>query len=229
MHRDRFFLYEIGSVYNPVQNGCDQPVHLSGVGYRSDKLGSIQDLFLTLKGTVSELFEIVNTGQSVFELSKDTSKPWYGMNSTMGITVNGTKAGYIGYLSNPFIDVYEKGTQVVWFELTVDAVTGHAYPDTKYENIAVIPDRGWTSRFSPTPRRFMPIWLKHSIIFLIQCSRGINSSIFMMGRGSLKESQATHSGSGSGYRKEPWTARILPVFVMNFSRFSKNMAFHSGE
>ena len=139
MHRDRFFLYEIGSVYNPVQNGCDQPVHLSGVGYQSDKLGSIQDLFLTLKGTVSELFEIVNTGQAVFELSKDISKPWYGTNSTMEITVNGTKAGYIGYLSKPFLDVYEKGTQVVWFELTVDAVTGLAYPDTKYENIPVYP------------------------------------------------------------------------------------------
>ncbi|MBN1294999.1 MAG: phenylalanine--tRNA ligase subunit beta [Candidatus Latescibacteria bacterium] len=139
MHRDRFFLYEIGSVYFPTSDGCVQPIHIAGVGYQSGKTGKLQDLLLSVKGTIEEILEISNTGEVMFELSETLSKPWYAAGSVMSIYVGNKHIGHIGYLENPFPDIYEKGTQIVWFELNLDEISGAIYPDMTYESIPVYP------------------------------------------------------------------------------------------
>ena len=55
------------------------------------------------------------------------------------IRADGKRVGQIGYLSAPFLDIFEKGTQVAWFELDVDRMSGSAYPDIGYKDIPVFP------------------------------------------------------------------------------------------
>lgn len=139
VHRDRFFLYEVGNVYRQVEDGCEQPMHCAGIGYESEKTGSLQNLFLYVKGAVGELIEFINAGTPSFELSDDTSLPWLTLGCSMDIILNGKPIGRTGYLAAPFLDVYEKGTQVVWFEFSVDELAGSTYPDITYHDIPVYP------------------------------------------------------------------------------------------
>ena len=139
LHRDRFILYEVGNVYRPAPDGCDQPKHCAAVGYVSEKAGKLQDLFLYLKGAVEEMTRHVNAGTLLFGNIDDTSKPWQGTATAMNIVLNGEVVGTIGYLAPPFLDIYEKGAQVVWFEVSLDALPGSRYPEMTYEEIPVYP------------------------------------------------------------------------------------------
>ena len=139
LHRDRFFLYEFGNVYLPTDEGCDQPMFLAGVGYQSGKTGKIQDIFLNVKGVIEDILEISNTGEVRFKISETSLKPWHIEGSCMDIYVSDKYIGQLGYLENPFPEIFEKGTQIVWFELNVDKFSGPIYPDKTYENIPVYP------------------------------------------------------------------------------------------
>ncbi|MBT4483691.1 MAG: phenylalanine--tRNA ligase subunit beta, partial [Candidatus Latescibacteria bacterium] len=138
-HRDRFFLYEIGNVFLNEENGCKQIVNLAGIGYQSEKLGSLQDIFLSIKGTIEELFAVTGAGNCTFAVSKNTSRPWYAAGSSMDIMLNGKSIGFLGCLTGKICDVYEKGTQVVWFEFNIDELKGHTFPQAKYDAIPVFP------------------------------------------------------------------------------------------
>ncbi|MFC1692681.1 phenylalanine--tRNA ligase subunit beta [Candidatus Latescibacterota bacterium] len=139
IHRDRFFIYEIGNAFYPSSEGCTQIMNLAGIGYQSEKLGKLQDIFLSMKGTVEEIFVLADAGKPVFSLTPETSKPWQSTGSSMDITIGNAVVGKIGYLSGKMLDIYEKGTQVVWFELTVNKLTGHTFPEIRYDAIPVYP------------------------------------------------------------------------------------------
>ncbi|MCE5249886.1 phenylalanine--tRNA ligase subunit beta [bacterium] len=139
LHRDRFFLYEVGSVYHPKGSGSVQPMHIAGVACQSEKLGGLRELFLIVRGTIEELFTFENSSIPDFSINDKLSKPWHGADAVMNITVNGRFAGQIGYITKPFIEVYEKGTQVAWFEIQGENLTGPAYPEIQYEQIPVYP------------------------------------------------------------------------------------------
>jgi phenylalanyl-tRNA synthetase beta chain len=57
----------------------------------------------------------------------------------MSIHLNDKEIGFLGYLSDKTMHVFEKGTQVVWFELDVDALNGPTYPSVSYETIPIYP------------------------------------------------------------------------------------------
>ena len=139
VHRDRFFLYEVGNVYRQVKDGCEQPMHCAGIGYESEKTGSLQDLFLYVKGAIGKLIEFINAGTPSFKLSDDTSLPWLKPGCSMDILLDGKSVGRMGYLAAPFLDVYEKGTQVVWFEISADDLDGSTYPEITYDDIPIYP------------------------------------------------------------------------------------------
>ena len=139
VHRDFFSLYEMGHVFLPVPDGLQQVMHLGGLSYQSEKHGNLQDLFLSVKGTIEEAVDMANAGAVRFETSRDSSRPWKVPGACMDITVDGKPAGQIGYVTGKLIDVFDKGTQVVWFELDVDAIDGPAFPEPKYQDIPVYP------------------------------------------------------------------------------------------
>lgn len=139
MHRDYFSLYELGNVYHPVPEGCRQSMHLAGISYQSEKHGKLQDLFLGVKGTVEEVVEIANAGCARFGVSSDTSHPWNTPGACMDIILDDILAGRIGFMEGKLLDVFDKGTQLVWFELDVDALSGPAFPESSYVDIPVYP------------------------------------------------------------------------------------------
>ncbi len=139
LYKDRFFIYEIGNVYHPAKGGCDQFLNLAGVSYQSGKLERLQDFFLLMKGTVEEIFIFTNAGEPTFTILKNTSKPWHVPDATMDIYINDTFAGQIGYITEETLEVFEKGTQVIWFELNLDVLTGATFPVVNYEKIPIYP------------------------------------------------------------------------------------------
>ena len=139
MHRDSLFLYEVGNVYHPSKDGCDQFLHLAGVAYQSEKIGNIQNLFLSIKGTVEEIFALTNAGTPVFSNQKSSLKPWHIPDATMDIFFNDELSGHMGYLTEKKLKVYDKGTHIVWLELNVDILTGQTYPVIGYDEIPVYP------------------------------------------------------------------------------------------
>ena len=138
-YRDRFFVYEVGHVFHPEGKEYHQATNIAGTGYQSAKLGSIQDMFLSVKGTVEEIFVLIDTGTPVFKASEGNSKPWCVPDACMDIILDGKYTGQIGYLTGKTFDVFDKDTQVVWFELNLDILAGHSFPEFTYEAIPVYP------------------------------------------------------------------------------------------
>jgi len=138
-HRDAYFMYELGHVFQPEGKGCRQTVSLAGVGYRTRKLGSLEDLFLAVKGVMEEIFVVVNVNTPVFTVSQETSKPWCSPGSCMDISLDGETIGQLGFLTGKTFEAFEKDDQVVWFELNLDKMKGTAFPEVTYEPIPVFP------------------------------------------------------------------------------------------
>jgi len=138
-HRDRFFMYEVGNVFAPVDGGCKQAMHLAGIGYQSSKLGGIEELFLSVKGTVEEMFEVVNTDFPSFRISGESSAPWQFPGATLDIVYRDTVIGRLGYFTGREWTVFAKDTLAVWFELDIDSLSGLVYPDPDYAPLPVYP------------------------------------------------------------------------------------------
>ncbi len=139
MYRDRLFIYEIGNVHHPSTEGREQFLNLAGLAYQSGKTGNLKDLFLSVKGTVEELVTLTNAGEPVFSIMENTSKPWQAPDGTMDVMLKDKIAGQIGYLTGKTLNVFDKDTQIVWFELNVDELTGSKFPAVKYNDIPVYP------------------------------------------------------------------------------------------
>jgi phenylalanyl-tRNA synthetase beta chain len=139
VHRDSFTLYEMGNVYCPTPEGCRQVMHLGGAAYRSEKAGNLSDLFLDVKGAIGETVEMVNAETVRFSAAGSVSLPWQGEGSCLTVWSGEKEVGRLGVLTGRMLDVFDKGTRVVWFELDVDALAGPAFPDPGYEEIPVYP------------------------------------------------------------------------------------------
>lgn len=138
-YRDRYFMYEMGNVFHPENNGCTQVMNLAGIGYQSEKLGSLQDLFLAIKGTIEELFTLTLSDMPVFRISENIFLPWCFRDACMDIVLDGKRIGQIGYFTGKMFDVFEKDTQIVWFEIVIDEMAGNIFPDITYDPIPVYP------------------------------------------------------------------------------------------
>jgi len=57
----------------------------------------------------------------------------------MDILVDGEPVGQIGCIGGPLLDLYEKGTRVVWFEFRCDTMSGPTYPAAGFEELPVYP------------------------------------------------------------------------------------------
>ena len=139
VHRDSISLYEIGNVFNPVGDSFRQAVHLCGLAYQTDKIGNLQDLFLRVKGTIEELCVLVNAPVPEFSSSRESGKPWCSQGACLDVRVGDDHAGQVGYLAGTALNLYERGTQIVWFELLVDVLAGTTFPDVHYQEIPVYP------------------------------------------------------------------------------------------
>ena len=100
---------------------------------------SLQDLFLSVKGIVEEIFVVTNAGKPVFSTRENISKPWHTHGAAMDIHINERFVGQIGYVTEKTLKVFEKGTRIIWFELNVDLLTGSIFPVINYKRIPVYP------------------------------------------------------------------------------------------
>lgn len=139
VHRDSISLYEMGNVFHPVSESFRQAMHLGGLAYQTEKIGNLQNLFLRVKGTVEELCVLANTGVPAFGSSRETGKPWSAQGACLNVMLGDAHAGQIGFLTGNLLNLYERGTQIVWFELLVDVLAGPAFPDVLYQEIPVYP------------------------------------------------------------------------------------------
>jgi phenylalanyl-tRNA synthetase beta chain len=139
VYRDSFSLYEIGQVFLPEDNSSRQPRHLAGLSFTTDRSGTLQDLFLALKGAVEGIMTILGVAKSVFTPSHAHRLPWETPGTVMNIIADGKKVGDIGYVSGKFMENFEKGTLAAWFELNLDEITSTAYPEITYEEIPIYP------------------------------------------------------------------------------------------
>lgn len=139
MHRDSFALYELGNVFLPVPEGLRQITRLGGVVYQSEKRGNLQDMFLGAKGTLEEIIRMSNAGAVRFVPSDSSEYPWTAPGACLDVFAGDVPVGRMGYVTGKLLDVFEKGTQAVWFELDVDAITGPAFPELSYDSIPVYP------------------------------------------------------------------------------------------
>ena len=57
----------------------------------------------------------------------------------MDIYLNNSLAGQIGYITEKALKVFEKDTQIIWFELNLDVLIGSTYPAVSYEDIPIYP------------------------------------------------------------------------------------------
>ena len=138
-HQDKFGIYELGNVHHPGPDGRKQYLNVAGIAYQTEKNGSLEDLFLSVKGTVEELFALLNADTPVFTVMADGRKPWEAAQSTMEVYHGKTPVGQIGYLTDRTFPVFEKGTRIVWFELNLDTFEGQQYPPVVYKDIPVYP------------------------------------------------------------------------------------------
>ncbi len=139
VHRDSFSLYEVGNVFLPSGDGFNQIMRLGGVSYRSERAGSLGDLFREVKGAIGEAVSMTNAGGVGFVESASAVRPWSGPGLSLDVRVGGKTVGMIGVLAGNLLKVFEKGTQVVWFEIDMDAIEGTAFPDIRYDEIPVYP------------------------------------------------------------------------------------------
>ncbi len=139
VHRDFFSLYEIGHVSLPVPEGRFQGMHLGGISYQSEKHGNLQDLFLSVKGAVEEISGMVNSETVRFQTSQETVGPWGVPGAYLDILSGDRIIGQVGYVTGKLLETYDKGTQVVWFEISVDTLQGAAFPQLTYDEIPVYP------------------------------------------------------------------------------------------
>jgi phenylalanyl-tRNA synthetase beta chain len=139
VHRDSFSLYEMGNVFFPGSDECRQSMHIGGLAYQSEKQGNLQDLFMSVKGTVEEIVGITNAETAGFTPSRDGDDPWSVTGAFLEVLSGKAKIGRMGYLTGKMLDVFEKGAQVVWFELDVDTLRGPAFPELTYSHIPVYP------------------------------------------------------------------------------------------
>jgi len=139
-HRDRFSIYEVGNVHHPDgEKGARQMTDVAGISFQSAKLGSLQDLFLAVKGTVEELCGDINAGEPEFTDASGLSKPWQVGNACMDIRLDGKAVGQIGFLTGRTFGVFDRDTTVVWFEIVLDELGGGTFPDLTYTAIPVYP------------------------------------------------------------------------------------------
>jgi len=75
-HEDRYAMYEVGNVYHPENGGRRQVMQVAGIEYRSKKLGGLEELFLSVKGTVQEIFYIINAKPPIFRPCGNSPKTW---------------------------------------------------------------------------------------------------------------------------------------------------------
>ncbi len=139
VHRDSFSLYEVGNVFLPKGDGFDQVMRLGGISYRSERAGGLGDLFREVKGAIGEAASMVNAANIDFVESSTVVRPWSGPGVSLDVRIDGKTVGMVGVLAGTMQQVFEKGTQVVWFELDIDTIEGPAFPDVKYDEIPVYP------------------------------------------------------------------------------------------
>jgi len=138
-YEDYFALYEIGNVHYPAPDGREQRMHCAGIVYQSEKVGKLKDLFLMVKGVVEELFVITNAESPEFRAPETVLTPWQVQGAFMNIMCGVNAVGQIGCLTEKTLSVFGKGTQIIWFELNADRLSGPRYPVIDYEEIPVYP------------------------------------------------------------------------------------------
>ncbi len=140
-HRDRFRLFEVGSVYAPsADGGCAETTRLAGVSFQQANQPPLEEHLRAVKGAIEDLARAVAQGPFDFRPQAAGGAPWQIADRWVALHQGDAKVGGLGVLDGPILEaVSPDGGQVVWFELAMAELTGPIHPEVAYEPSPIYP------------------------------------------------------------------------------------------
>lgn len=132
--REAFRIFELGHVYWLQENGLPvEEARLGGLSFLADEKADPEVHFLSVKGALEDLGELLAAGPLSFFREKTSELPWQLPEKWLSVHQGDRRVGAIGVLEGTIRDVVlPEGGQVVWFELNMDALEGVLWPAPRY-------------------------------------------------------------------------------------------------
>ncbi len=142
-HTDTLRLFEAGKVYFPKgEKDWQEHDNLGAVFFRLTKNGSLSDLFAEAKGVLKSVMENGARGEEYELVPAEKSSEWPWIDPAICLAVKGKDGklyGHIGHLAQSQLAPFGKGAEVVWFELSLAAMSGPIYPEVHFKAPANVP------------------------------------------------------------------------------------------
>jgi phenylalanyl-tRNA synthetase beta chain len=140
-HRDRFRLFEIGHVYSRADDdGALETCNLAAVSFCPTGQPPLEEQFRAVKGAVEDLGRVIGGQRFRFEPSAAGDAPWQTADHWVAVRRGDRHLGGLGVLTGNILKAAApEGGQVVWLELSVDALEASIFPDVKYTAPPVYP------------------------------------------------------------------------------------------
>jgi phenylalanyl-tRNA synthetase beta chain len=140
-HRDRFGLFEIGHVYSQADDDRTlEMCNLAAVSFCPTGQPPLEEQFRAIKGAIEDLGQVIRGEPFRFEPSAAGDAPWQTADHWVAVCRGDSHLGGLGVLGGNILKaVAPEGGQVVWFELSMDALEGPIFPDVEYAAPPVYP------------------------------------------------------------------------------------------
>lgn len=142
-HNDVLRLFEAGKVFFPVgEKDWAEHDNICGVLYQTNKNGKLADLFAKGKGIVSSIMDNCARGEKFQFVPATADSQWPWVQPTICLDIKGADGklfGRLGHLAGSQLATFGKGSQIVWFELNLAAMSGPIYPNVKFTAPSNVP------------------------------------------------------------------------------------------
>ncbi len=129
--RDSIRIYEVGRVYQPVEQGCHETTRLGAVSFVAGGQDQLEPLFLGLKGVLEDAATLLGCGELELKPGQGQVAAWAQPGAFMEIWQGGKQLGMLGYLSGPVLAAFKRNAQVAWLELELDELPLLAFPQVE--------------------------------------------------------------------------------------------------
>jgi phenylalanyl-tRNA synthetase beta chain len=139
-HRDAFRLFELGRVYWEGDHGkAVEQTRLAGISFQQAGYPPLEEHFRAIKGAIEDLGRLLGCGPLGFEAGGPGEAPWQMPGHFASIRRGDRAVGALGVLAGKILETVAQEGQVVWFELSMEALDGSIYPELKYVPAPVYP------------------------------------------------------------------------------------------
>lgn len=133
-HRQSFRIFELGHVYGLGESGeVREEARLSGLSFTADEKADLEEHFLSIKGAIEDVGQMLAGGECRFRLEEEDKYPWQKRGKWLSIFQANRCVGSMGVADQALLEVVApEGGQLVWFELDMDALQGTLWPAPQY-------------------------------------------------------------------------------------------------